>query len=119
MEISTQYNRWYHGVLLKQSYDATDTIYFSQWMDTNTGGVLHFDKGVDYHDLNDLKQIFKLMNIDYPIDGENKISTTKVDVTVIQRHIEFVIKTLGENSIELDFIRQEWDLLLTQCGIIK
>ena len=117
MEISIQYNRFYHGIALKQAFEAVDYIYFADWKDTNTGGVLKFDKWVDYHDIDDLKQLFKLMNISYPVDGDKKLSTTKADPTLIMRHIDFVIRTMGQNSIELQFVKDEWELLKRQAGI--
>ena len=119
MTISQQFNKFYHGVVLRQAYDQADEIYFSQWKDTGTGGVLSFRKGVDYSSLDELKQIFKLMNIDYPVDGDMKMSTTIADPVTIQRQIEFVIRTMGENCIELEYIRQEWELLLAQIGVVK
>ena len=117
MKISTQYNRFLHGVVLKQAYNQADEIMFSQWQDTDTGGILTFRKGLDYSDLDDLKQIFKLLNIHYPIDGDIKLSTTKADSVTIMRQIDFVIRTMGENSIPLQFVEDEWKLLLAQAGI--
>jgi len=126
MKISSQFNRFYFGVVLTQVLNAKDDlkrpireIQFREWQDTSHGGALTFYKYEDYRDVEDLKEIFKLMNLDYPIMGDSKTSTIEVTSKELSRHIEWVIKIMGENGIELDFIREQWDRLLEQAGIEK
>jgi len=126
MEISNPFNRFYHGVVLNQVLNAKDHhgspitwIQFREWVDTKSGGALRFDKFIDYSDLNDLKQIFKLMNLNYPIDKEDKASTTKISSKDLSDHIGWVLKIMGENGIELDFVHEQWERVLEQAGIEK
>ena len=114
MTISSQFNRKYH-VLLNEAFIKSRSISFRQWLDTNTGGCLKFWRGEDYDDMDDLKQIMKLMNIDYAIDGEDKLSTTKVDNHQLMRHIDWIRKILNENGIEFDEDINEWERLKQQA----
>ncbi len=122
MEISSPFNRFYHGVILKQVLEAKDfngraitNIQFRAWKDTSTGGALSFDKYVDYEDIEDLKEIFKYLNLNYPIDKEAKSSTTKINSKDLSDHIEWVFKIMGENGIELELIRLEWERILKEA----
>jgi len=117
--ISSSFGRFYHGVVLKQALDAARQIYFREWKDNNTGGCLTFYKYEDYYDLEDLKNIFKLMNLNYPLDADGKTSTTEITSKELSLHIEWVLKIMGENGIELDFIREEWDRILLNANIRK
>lgn len=124
LQISSQFNRFYHGVVLNQVLNAKDdlgrpvnSIQFRDWKDTNTGGALTFYKHEDYYDIDDLKEIFKVMNLDYPIESDGKVSTKEITQRELSRHIEWVLKIMGENFIELDFVREEWDRILKSAGI--
>lgn len=119
MNISNPYNRFYHGVLLKQAFDNSRQISFREWKDTNTGGCLIFYKGEDYDTMDELKQIFKLMNLDYPIDEDAKTSTRDIDSKELVRHIEWAVKILGENGVLLPFIEEQWERILQDAGIEK
>lgn len=126
MSISSNFNRFYHGVVLSQVLNAKDfkgrpvrDIQFREWKDTSTGSALTFYKDEDYYDLDDLKEIFKLMNLNYPIDGDSKESTTTISSKDLSYHIDWVLKIMGENGIELAFIREEWERLLMSAGIEK
>jgi hypothetical protein len=73
----------------------------------------------DYEDMDDLKQIFKLMNLDYEVDGNKKLSTTKIDNKKLCRHIEWITKILNENGIEFNHDIEKWERLLNEAGIEK
>ncbi len=119
MTISQHYNKFYHGVVLKDAFNQARQISFREWKDTDTGGNLIFYKNEDYYDLDDLKQLFKLMNLNYPIEEDSKVSTNEITSKELHDHIEWAIKILGENGIELQFISDEWDRLLKENGIDK
>ena len=112
--ISSQFNRKYHA-LLNEAFTKSRSISFRQWLDTSTGGCLKFWREEDYTDMDDLKQLMKLMNIDYAIDGEEKLSTTKVDNLQLMRHIDWIRKILNENGIEFQEDVEEWERLKQQA----
>jgi len=119
MTISNQFNKYLHGAVLKQVFDNSRQVSFREWLDTNTGGCLIFYKGEDYDTMDELKQLFKLMNLDYPIEEDGKVSTRDITSKELSRHIEFVLKIIGENGVLLPFIEDEWQRLLEQAGIEK
>ncbi len=108
------FNRKYH-TLLNEAYLKARKISFRQWLDTNTGTCLIFWRGEEYDSMDELKQIMKLMNIDYAVDGEEKMSTTKVDNHQLMRHIDWVRKILNENGLEFDEDVEEWERLKQQA----
>lgn len=117
MTISNRFNRFYHSAVLKDAFDQARELQFREWKDADTGGALTFYKNEDYYDIDDLKQIFKLMNINYPIDDESKVGTANITSKELSDHIEWVIKIMGQNGIELEFIREEWERTLREAGI--
>ena len=118
MKISSQFNRKYHA-LLNEAFIKSRSIMFRQWKDLNTGGCLTFWRGEDYDDMDDLKQIFKLMNIDYNVDGDEKKSTVDVDNTELIRHIDWIRKILNENGIEFDEDIEEWERMKEEARRIR
>jgi len=119
VEISGAFNRYLHGVVLNQCFTNSRQISFREWLDTNTGGCLIFYRGEDYDTMDELKQIFKLMNLYYPIEEDGKVSTCDITSKELSRHIEFVLKIMGENGVLLPFIEEGWQRLLEQAGIEK
>lgn len=118
MTISSQFNRKYHA-LLNEAYWKARSISFREWQDTSTGGCLIFWRGDDYDDMDDLKQIMKLMNLDYGIEGDGKRSTTDVDNKELVRHIDWIRKILNENGIEFQEDIEKWELIKAQAGIYE
>ena len=114
MNISSQFNRKYHA-LLNEAYLKARKISFREWLDTNTGTCLMFWRGEDYDTMDELKQIMKIMNINYAVDGEEKLSTIKVDNHQLMRHIDWIRKILNENGIEFDEDVEEWERLKQQA----
>jgi hypothetical protein len=119
MNITSQYNRFYHGVLLKQAFDAASDIQFREWKDTRTGTAFTVRKFEDYEDMDDLKQLFKLFDLDYPAEEDGKTSTRNISSKALHDHIEWVILILGQNGVSLRYIEEEWDRLLEKAGVIK
>ncbi len=113
MNISTQFNKFYHKCVLVDMYNKSNKIIFKHLKDTSTGGAFVILKHEDYHDMEDLKQLFKLLNLDYEVDEEmdQKVSTKDIDSKALLEHIEWVIQVGIWNGIELEFVAREWERL--------
>jgi len=116
-EISSPFNRFYHA-LLNEAYNKARQISFREWKDNRTGGAMIFYKGEDYYDMDELKQIFKVMNINYAVDDDKKISTSKIENKALCDHIEWITKILNENGIEFCHDIEEWERLKQNAGIL-
>ena len=120
MNISIVFNSFYHGPVLNELFKKANCLKFEEfgWVDVNTGKPFVFQRGEDYDEMDELKQLLKNMNIDYPVDEEEKISTRKIDSKALSQHIEWCIKLAGLNNIEFSFIEDEWTRLLKQAHSI-
>ena len=116
MNISSAFNRKYHA-LLNEAFTKARSISFREWQDTSTGGCLIFWRGDDYEDMDELKQIMKLMNLDYLVAGDGKMSTIDVDNRQLMRHIDWIRKILNENGIEFDEDIEKWERMKQEAGI--
>ena len=70
--------------------------------------------------MDDLKDLLKLLNLDYPIDEETKNgkeSTVDISNKDLVQHIEFVLRLAGDNGIELDLVREDWEKLMKDSRI--
>ena len=114
MEISTQFNRFYHSAVLTELFRKANTLKFHDWIDTESGTALTFIRGENYSEMDELKQILKNMNLDYSIDEDQKISTAKIDSKSLIQHIEWCIHLAGLNNIEFSFVEDEWNRLMAQ-----
>lgn len=119
MNISSSFNRFYHSAVLAELFKKANTLKFSEWVDVESGEILTFQRGENYSDIDELKQILKNMNLEYAVDEDEKISTTKIDSKALMQHIEWCIKLAGENGIVFGFIEDEWTRLLNSCGIYR
>ena len=117
--ISSNFNRFYHSAVLTELFKKCGTLKFRLWIDSETGGVFEFVKGEHFNDMDDLKLLLKNMNLDYAVDGDEKLSTTKIDSKALMQHIDFVIALAGENNISFGFIENEWERLLREADIRK
>ena len=117
MNISSRFNGFLHAILT-EAYTKARDISFREWQDNRTGGCLIFFRGDDYSDMDELKQLFKLMNTDYPVteDGEAKVSTRDITNKELCRHIVWVTKILNENGIEFNHDIEEWQRILREAG---
>jgi len=114
--ISSPFNRFYHKCILTDLFNKCGHIRFNEYLDTSTNEILTLFKGEDYQDMNEMKQLLKLMNIDYKVNekGDNKVSTRDIDNKTLCDHIEFCMKLAGENGICLDIVQDEWNRLIEQ-----
>lgn len=114
MEISTQFNKFYHSRILTDLYRKSNEILFRGLMDTRTGGAFKIVKHEDYNDMDDLKQLLKVLNVDYGVDIEKdcKVSTIDIEVKELLAHIEWVLLIAAQNCIELDLVREDWERLI-------
>ena len=71
--------------------------------------------------MDDLKDLLKLLNLDYPIDEETKNGKESTVPTLsnkdLVQHIEFVLRLAGDNGIELDLVREDWEKLMKDSRI--
>ena len=120
MTISTNFNSFLHAILA-EAYTKAREISFREWIWVETGSCMIFYRGEDYTDMNELKQIFKLMNTQYPMteNGEGKVSTRDITSKELCDHIIFVTKILNENGISFEHDDLAWELILQSAGIEK
>lgn len=113
MDISVRFNRFYHSVL-NDLYRKSQSLQVRDLIDTRTGGAFRIWKHEDYNCVDDLKQLLKILNLNYAVDEEKdkKVSTKDVDNKELLNHIEWMVKVSHWNSIELDFVHQEWEYLI-------
>lgn len=119
MTISQEFNGFLHSILT-EAYEKAREISFRQWKCDQTGGCLIFERDDHYSDMDELKQIFKNMNIDYPIaeNGEEKVSTRDITNKELCRHIVWVTKILNENGIEFFHDLDEYERIKMEAGIL-
>lgn len=112
MNISTQFNKFYHSAVLTELFKKANSLKFELWVDSETNLPFIFVRGEHYNEMDELKQLLKNMNLNYAVDEYKKVSTAKIDSKALMQHIEWCIKLAGENGIEFGFIQDEWDRLL-------
>lgn len=83
-------------------------------MDTRTGGAFRIWKHEDYSYVDELKQLLKILNVNYAVNEEKdeKVSTKDVDNKELLNHIEWIFKTASNNAITLDVVEDEWQYLI-------
>lgn len=72
------------------------------------------EKHEHYDDMDDLKQLLKILNIEYAVDikADKKTSTKDIDNKHLLEHIEWIFYTASINSITLDIVEAEWQYLI-------
>ena len=58
--------------------------------------------------------MLKMLDLNYPRSNGEVISIKDIESKELCEHIEFIFKTLAENSITLKVIEDEWERLLKQ-----
>ena len=111
------FSGFYHAILT-EAYNKARSISFREWKSDQSDGCLIFYRGEDYEYMTDLKTIFKLLNLDYAVDGDKKLSTTKVDNKQLCRHIVWITKILNENGITFNHDDEEWQRILREAGAV-
>ncbi len=114
MEIGNQFNRFYHKCVLADLYKKSRSLVFRHLKDTRTNGAFTIYKGEDYSNVDELKQLLKLMNLDYAVteDENGKVSTKDIDNKALLDHIEWCIKVGSDNGLTLDFVEAEFQRML-------
>lgn len=118
MNITQRFNRFYHSAILTDLFKKADSLLFRSLMDTRTGGAFTIRKYEDYNDMDDLKQLLKVLNVNYGVDVEKdcKVSTKDIEVKELLAHVEWVFKIAAQNCIELQVVKDEWEkLILEYC----
>jgi hypothetical protein len=100
MQISSNFNRFYHS-LLREFYRQADKIIIEGV------GVLYL-KGLTY---NNFKQALKLLNFDYPRKNNIPLSTRDITNKELVEHVEFIVKLAYQNGYKLSVVEQEWELI--------
>lgn len=106
-------NKKYHA-LLKDIYDNAHQIKFYDWADDDGENPLTFKKGEDYDCVTStkdtpldqdrsLKTIFLEMDLGYKksIPDQMKITTEDLRIFHKRRHIDFIMRVIGQNGIAI------------------
>tara|TARA_R110000744_G_scaffold336044_1_gene441375 strand:- start:266 stop:571 length:306 start_codon:yes stop_codon:yes gene_type:complete len=95
-------------------FEQANQIIFPEIKDTRTSKNFILKKYDDYVDVNELKQLLKILNFNYEVDEKNdkKVSTKDIDNKDLLAHIEYVIKLCTENDILLPMVQEDWDLMI-------
>jgi len=112
MQLSTQFNKFYHSRILADAFRKTNAFIFYELKDTRTNDYFCIVRGTDYHDVDDVKQLFKLLNTSYETTEKGQLSTTEIEVKALLEHIEWVLKVCADNDVELDLVREDWERLI-------
>lgn len=115
--ISLQFNKFYHSAVLSDLFRKSHSLVFRDLIDTRTNGAFKLTKYEDYTDLDELKQLLKILNVNYAVNEEQdaKVSTKDIEVKPLLDHIEWVIQLGINNGIELNFVKEEWERLLNEA----
>lgn len=113
-EISSQFNKFYHSRILADAFRKTNAFIIYELIDTRTNDYFCILKDSDYHDMDDLKQLFKVLNVNYEATEEGQVSTKDIEVKALLEHIEFVLKVCAENDVILPMVEEDWARLISQ-----
>ena len=110
--ISSRFNRFYHKCVLTDLFNKSNKLVFTYLKDETTGGAFTIYKYEDYHDMEDLKQLLKVLNLDYRVKDNENVSTCDITSKELSEHIEYCFKLAADNGIDLDVIREEWERMI-------
>lgn len=113
MQINVRFSRFYHSVL-NDLLRKSNKLVFRDLMDTRSNGAFSLTKHEDFNDLEDLKQLLKILNVNYSVNEkeDKKTSTKDVDNKELLSHLEWIFKLASDNAITLDVIEAEWQYLI-------
>lgn len=124
MKISSAFNRYMHAVLndfYNQLYSIqivfidNNTGEVKRMIDDATGRAFTIYKNEDFSDMDDLKQLLKLLNINYPRDDNGiPVSTTKIENADLLQHVLTIEEIAGINGIELSHLKAERDRFMKE-----
>ena len=110
----SRFNRFFHSAVLTDLFNKSYKLQFENLIDTRTNQLFTIEKYEDYQDMDDLKQLLKVLNLDYAVDEkkDRKISTKDIENKALRQHIEFCIQVGIWSGIELGFVQEEWERLI-------
>lgn len=106
MNYSLNFNKFIFGVVLQDLKDS--------------GGVLQFDNPpfkfkVSQVSKESIRNLLKHLDFNYPRNDDGvPLSYTKLDSKQMTRHIEWIERQCAFSSIELLYIKAEWDRIVNQ-----
>ena len=110
MQISRQFNRFYHAQLREFFLKAPNVLYVE-----DLGAYIKV-WGLTFYSF---KQLLKTINPNYPRDEKgNVVSTRDISSKELVEHIEFIFKLASQNGIEMSVIEQEWKMLLRRANYV-
>lgn len=114
MVISSTHNRFYHALL--NELLAVEVMKFD---DIKIGDIIFkFSPkkmfGTRKDGITRLKHLLRSLDFDYPLDGEDKASSTRITDKELVNHIEWLFKVAGENGYTFKSIQAEWDRTIQQ-----
>lgn len=124
MKISTQFSRFFFGVVCPQLKQGA----VKRFIETGKGmgyrnPYTHKTVYFDMRQIGDdaVYQFLKLINPDYPRDDTHitPLSTKLIDTDIMTSHIKWIERWAGLNGLELQYIADEWEKLLLEAGIKK
>ena len=104
MNISSQFNRFYHRAIITEIKRINTPISFYNRFKIRFSGL----------SIKSVKMMLKMLDLNYPRSNGEVISIKDIESKELCEHIEFIFKTLAENSITLKVIEDEWERLLKQ-----
>ena len=104
MIISSQFNRFYHRAIITEIKRINTPISFYNRFKIRFSGL----------SVKSIKTMLKMLDLNYPRSNGEVISIKDIESKELCEHIEFIFKTLAENSITLKVIEDEWERLLKQ-----
>lgn len=111
MQINIRFSRFYHSIL-NDLYKKSSSLVIRELIDTRTGGSFKLTKHEDYSEMDELKQLLKILNLDYKVNEDKKTSTKDIDNKELLKHIEWIFRTASNNGITLDIVEDDWNYLI-------
>lgn len=102
MIISNSFNRFFHRAVIVEIKRINTPISFYNRFKVRFSGL----------SIKSIKTMLKMLDLNYPRCNGEVISITDIENKELCEHIEFIFRTLAENSITLPVIENEWQRLI-------
>ena len=102
MQISSNFQRFYFGVIVEQLKQAPE-LYAAD---------LNFRFRPRQIRLGSFYQLLKALNLEYPNDGDKKKSTRNIDNKELLAHIEWCFKLAADSHYAMPYVEEEWQRLI-------
>jgi len=112
MKISTQFNRFFFGVVIKQIKELPQPL---NYQNPFNGEMYEIDLSKVADD--GIYQLFKLINPFYPKRGLVCGSTKNLSNKQMTKHIQWLERWIAFNGLELEYVSEEWNRILKDAGI--